>query len=67
PNLRKNQLDKLVQYKNVRAGYRSEGVPSNIDIVRSLRGSLARGAQPGAFAHHGGGFGCWPADCLHGD
>ncbi|MEO3878367.1 YeaH/YhbH family protein [Rheinheimera fenheensis] len=42
PNLRKNQLDKLVQYKNVRAGYRSEGVPSNIDIVRSLRGSLAR-------------------------
>lgn len=42
PNLRKNQLDKLIQYKNVRAGYRSEGVPSNIDIVRSLRGSLAR-------------------------
>jgi len=42
PNLKKNQLDKLVQYKNVRAGYRSEGVPSNIDIVRSLQGSLAR-------------------------
>ena len=42
PNRKKNQLDKLVQYKSVRAGYRSEGVPSNIDIVRSLRGSLAR-------------------------
>ncbi|MEH8018096.1 YeaH/YhbH family protein [Rheinheimera muenzenbergensis] len=42
PNLKKNQLDKLVLYKTVRAGYRSEGVPSNIDIVRSLRGSLAR-------------------------
>ncbi|WP_333606499.1 YeaH/YhbH family protein [Arsukibacterium sp.] len=42
PNLQKNQLDKLVLYKNVRAGYRSQGVPSNIDIVRSLRGSLAR-------------------------
>ncbi|WP_333797473.1 YeaH/YhbH family protein [Rheinheimera sp.] len=42
PNLKKNQLDKLVQFKNVRAGYRSEGVPSNIDIVRSLQGSLAR-------------------------
>ncbi|MBU1436970.1 MAG: YeaH/YhbH family protein [Gammaproteobacteria bacterium] len=42
PNLKKNQLDKLVQYKNVRAGYRSEGVPSNIDVVRSLQGSLAR-------------------------
>ncbi|KKO47399.1 hypothetical protein WG68_01890 [Arsukibacterium ikkense] len=42
PNLQKNQLDKLVQYKSVRAGFRAEGVPSNIDIVRSLRGSLAR-------------------------
>ncbi|MEN3157149.1 YeaH/YhbH family protein [Alkalimonas sp. NCh-2] len=42
PNLKKNQLDKLVQYKQVRAGYRAEGVPTNIDIVRSLRGSLAR-------------------------
>lgn len=42
PNLKKNQLDKLTQYKQVRAGYRAEGVPSNIDIVRSLRGSLAR-------------------------
>lgn len=42
PNLKKNQLDKLVQYKNVRAGFRSEGVPTNIDIVRSLQGSLAR-------------------------
>ena len=42
PNLKKNQLDKLTQYKNVRAGFRSEGVPTNIDIVRSLQGSLAR-------------------------
>ncbi len=42
PNLKKNQLNKLVQYKQVRAGYRSEGVPSNIDVVRSLQGSLAR-------------------------
>ncbi len=42
PNLKKNQLDKLVQYKNVRAGFRSEGIPTNIDIVRSLQGSLAR-------------------------
>ncbi|HAW91512.1 MULTISPECIES: YeaH/YhbH family protein [unclassified Arsukibacterium] len=42
PNLQKNQLDKLVQYKSVRAGFRADGVPSTIDIVRSLRGSLAR-------------------------
>ncbi|MDZ7901523.1 MAG: DUF444 family protein [Rheinheimera sp.] len=40
PNLKKNQLDKLVQYKNVRAGFRSEGVPTNIDIVRSLQGLI---------------------------
>ena len=42
PNLQENQLDKLVQYKTYRAGYRSEGVPANIDIVRSLQGSMAR-------------------------
>lgn len=42
PDLKHNQLDKLVQYKTVRAGYRAEGIPANIDIVRSLRGSLAR-------------------------
>jgi len=42
PNLEKNQLDKLVDYKTVRAGFCADGVPSNIDIVRSLKGSIAR-------------------------
>lgn len=42
PNLEKNQLDKLVEYKTVRSGYCAEGVPSNIDIVKSLQGSIAR-------------------------
>ncbi|WP_448547195.1 YeaH/YhbH family protein [Thalassotalea fusca] len=42
PNLEKNQLDKLVDYKTVRAGFCSEGVPANIDIVKSLQGSIAR-------------------------
>lgn len=42
PNLQKNQLDKLVQYQTHRAGYISDGVPSNLDIVRSLKGSVAR-------------------------
>jgi uncharacterized sporulation protein YeaH/YhbH (DUF444 family) len=42
PNLQKNQLDKLVQYQTHRAGYVSDGVPSNLDIVRSLKGSVAR-------------------------
>lgn len=42
PNLEKNQLDKLIDFKTVRAGYCAEGVPSNIDIVKSLQGSIAR-------------------------
>lgn len=42
PNLRKNQLNKLVQMTTHRAGYSNDGVPSNIDIVRSLQGSVAR-------------------------
>ena len=42
PNLEKNQLDKLVDYKTVRSGFCAEGVPANIDIVRSLQGSIAR-------------------------
>ncbi len=42
PNLEKNQLDKLIEYKTVRSGYCAEGVPSNIDIVKSLQGSIAR-------------------------
>ncbi|MEC8224642.1 MAG: DUF444 family protein, partial [Pseudomonadota bacterium] len=42
PNLQQNQLDKLVQMKTHRAGFCNDGMPSNIDIVRSLQGSLAR-------------------------
>ncbi|TKB54251.1 YeaH/YhbH family protein [Ferrimonas aestuarii] len=42
PNLKRNNFDKLVEYKTVRAGITSEGVPANIHIVRSLRESLAR-------------------------
>jgi uncharacterized sporulation protein YeaH/YhbH (DUF444 family) len=38
----KNQLDKLVQYKTYRAGYTSDGVATNLDIVRSMKGSMAR-------------------------
>lgn len=42
PNLEKNQLDKLIEYKTVRSGFCSEGVAANIDIVKSLQGSIAR-------------------------
>ena len=42
PNLEENQLDKMIDYKTVRSGYCAEGVPSNIDTVKSLQGSIAR-------------------------
>ena len=42
PNLKKNQLKKLVNFKPIRSGFNTDGTPSNIDIVRSLKGSLAR-------------------------
>jgi len=42
PNLKKNKLKKLINYKNVRSGFNTDGTPSNIDITRSLKGSLAR-------------------------
>jgi uncharacterized sporulation protein YeaH/YhbH (DUF444 family) len=42
PNLVKTQLSTLVQYKSVRAGYATDGTPSNINIIRSLRGAHGR-------------------------
>ena len=42
PNLEKNQFDTLIEYKTVRSGFCAEGVPANIDIVKSLQGSIAR-------------------------
>jgi len=42
PNLKKNQLKKMTKTKTVRAGYTTDGVPTNINIVRSLRSAMAR-------------------------
>jgi len=42
PDLVKTQLKKITDYKMIRAGYTTAGVPSNINVVRSLRGALAR-------------------------
>ncbi len=42
PNLKKNQLKKTINYKTIRSGFNTEGTPSNIDIVRSFKGSMAR-------------------------
>ncbi|NHI00854.1 MULTISPECIES: YeaH/YhbH family protein [Oceanimonas] len=42
PNLEKNKLNKISEMKTFRAGYTADGVPANINVVRSLRQSLAR-------------------------
>ena len=42
PDLVKRELAREVDFKSVRAGYTTDGVPSNISIVRSMRQSLAR-------------------------
>ena len=42
PNLVRNQLIGTTEFKSVRAGYRTDGAPANIDVVRSLKGAIAR-------------------------
>ena len=42
PDLIKTQLTKIMEHRNVRAGYTTNGVPTNINIIRSLKGALAR-------------------------
>lgn len=42
PDLVKTQLAKIQTEKTVRAGFTSDGVPSNINVIRSLKGALGR-------------------------
>jgi uncharacterized protein len=42
PNLKKTEQKQEVEFETYRSGYKSEGIPTNIDIVRSLRGAQAR-------------------------
>ena len=42
PNLVKTQLTATTEFKNQRAGYTVSGTPSNIHVLRSLRGALGR-------------------------
>jgi uncharacterized sporulation protein YeaH/YhbH (DUF444 family) len=42
PNMVKTQLSQTVEFKNQRAGYNIAGTPSNIHVLRSLRGALGR-------------------------
>ena len=42
PNLIKTQLTSTKEFKSARAGYNMSGTPSNIHVLRSLRGALGR-------------------------
>lgn len=42
PNLVKRQLARIEEYKRVRAGYTQSGVPTNINLVRTMRGAAGR-------------------------
>lgn len=42
PHLVRTQLAKVTDYKTQRAGFTSDGVPANINIIRSMRGALGR-------------------------
>jgi uncharacterized sporulation protein YeaH/YhbH (DUF444 family) len=42
PNLTQTELARQEEYKWVRAGFTTDGVPSNINVVRSMKQSLAR-------------------------
>lgn len=48
PNLVRRQLMGTNEFKTVRAGHASDGSPSNIDVVRSLKGAIARRVAIGA-------------------
>ncbi len=48
PNLVRNQLIGSTEFKYTRAGYATDGSPTNIDVVRSLKGAIARRTALGA-------------------
>lgn len=49
PNLIKKQLLDSEEFKNVRAGYTTDGVPTNINVVQSLKKALGRRVASGSF------------------
>ena len=42
PNLARTQLAETPEWKSHRAGFSSDGTPSNLHVVRSLRGAIGR-------------------------
>lgn len=48
PNMVKRQLARVDQYKRVRAGFTQSGVPTNINLGRTMRGAAGRRIAIGA-------------------
>ena len=48
PNLVKRQLARIDQYRRIRAGYTQSGVPTNINLGRTMRGAAGRRIAVGA-------------------
>lgn len=48
PNLTKRQLAGLEEFKRVKGGFASDGAPSNISVIRSMRTATARRIALGA-------------------
>ena len=48
PNLTKRQLSGLEEFKRVKGGFASDGAPSNLSVVRSMRSATARRIALGA-------------------
>ena len=42
PNLERTQLAEVPEYKSLRAGLTSDGNPSNLHVLRSMRGAIGR-------------------------
>lgn len=51
PNLARTTLVDTPEYKTVRAGYTTDGTPTNLHLVRSMRGALGRGIAFGKFEY----------------
>ena len=51
PHLVRTQLARVVDFRTRRAGFSADGVPANINIVRSLRGALGRRLALGSPYH----------------
>ena len=48
PNLVKTQLTSISEFRNQRAGYTIAGTPTNIHVLRSMRGAIGRRIAVGA-------------------